>query len=51
MFNPSKPTSKCRDHGGAAELKLSYTEIVAPAAGIVLKRSAEVGEHINAASS
>ncbi|MGA2212704.1 MAG: HlyD family secretion protein, partial [Bryobacteraceae bacterium] len=31
-----------------AELKLSYTKIVAPAAGIVLKRSAEVGEHINA---
>jgi membrane fusion protein, multidrug efflux system len=31
-----------------AELKLSYTKIVAPAAGIVLKRSAEVGEHISA---
>jgi len=31
-----------------AELKLSYTKIVAPAAGIVLKRSAEVGERINA---
>ncbi len=31
-----------------AALKLSYTKIVAPAAGIVLKRSAEVGEHINA---
>ncbi len=31
-----------------AELKLSYTKIVAPAEGIVLKRSAEVGEHINA---
>ena len=30
------------------ELKLSYTKIVAPAAGIVLKRSAEVGERINA---
>jgi membrane fusion protein, multidrug efflux system len=31
-----------------AALKLSYTKIVAPAAGIVLKRSAEVGERINA---
>ncbi len=31
-----------------AELKLSYTKIVAPADGIVLKRSAEVGERINA---
>jgi membrane fusion protein (multidrug efflux system) len=31
-----------------AELKLSYTKIAAPAAGIVLKRSAEVGERINA---
>ena len=31
-----------------AELKLGYTKIVAPAAGIVLKRSAEVGERINA---
>ncbi len=31
-----------------AELKLSYTKIVAPAGGIVLKRSAEVGERINA---
>jgi membrane fusion protein (multidrug efflux system) len=31
-----------------ADLKLSYTKIVAPAAGIVLKRSAEMGEHINA---
>jgi membrane fusion protein (multidrug efflux system) len=31
-----------------AELKLSYTKIVAPAAGIVLKRSAEVGERIGA---
>jgi membrane fusion protein (multidrug efflux system) len=31
-----------------AELKLSYTKIVAPAGGIVLKRSAEMGEHINA---
>jgi membrane fusion protein, multidrug efflux system len=31
-----------------AQLKLSYTKIVAPAAGIVLKRSAEVGERINA---
>ena len=31
-----------------AELKLSYTKIVAPAAGIVMKRSAEVGERINA---
>jgi membrane fusion protein, multidrug efflux system len=31
-----------------AELKLSYTKIVAPAAGIVLRRSAEVGERINA---
>ena len=29
-------------------MKLSYTKIVAPAAGIVLKRSAEVGERINA---
>lgn len=31
-----------------AELNLSYTKIVAPAGGIVLKRSAEVGERINA---
>jgi membrane fusion protein, multidrug efflux system len=31
-----------------AQLKLSYTKIVAPAAGIILKRSAEVGEHVNA---
>jgi membrane fusion protein (multidrug efflux system) len=31
-----------------AELKLSYTKITAPAAGIILKRSAEVGERINA---
>lgn len=31
-----------------AELKLSYTKIVAPAAGIILKRSAEVGERISA---
>jgi membrane fusion protein, multidrug efflux system len=31
-----------------AELKLSYTKIVAPAPGIILKRSAEVGERINA---
>jgi len=31
-----------------AQLKLSYTKIVAPAAGIVLKRSAEVGERISA---
>jgi membrane fusion protein, multidrug efflux system len=31
-----------------AELKLSYTKIVAPAAGIILKRSAEVGERVNA---
>jgi membrane fusion protein (multidrug efflux system) len=31
-----------------AELKLGYTKIVAPASGIVLKRSAEVGERINA---
>jgi membrane fusion protein, multidrug efflux system len=31
-----------------AELKLSYAKIAAPAAGIVLKRSAEVGERINA---
>ncbi len=31
-----------------AELKLGYTKIVAPAAGIILKRSAEVGERINA---
>jgi membrane fusion protein (multidrug efflux system) len=31
-----------------AELKLSYTKISAPVAGVVLKRSAEVGERINA---
>jgi membrane fusion protein (multidrug efflux system) len=31
-----------------AALKLSYTKIAAPAAGIILKRSAEVGERINA---
>jgi membrane fusion protein (multidrug efflux system) len=31
-----------------AQLKLSYTKIVAPAAGIILKRSAESGERINA---
>ncbi|MBV9769895.1 MAG: HlyD family secretion protein [Bryobacterales bacterium] len=31
-----------------AGLKLSYTKIVAPAPGIILKRSAEVGEHVSA---
>lgn len=31
-----------------AQLKLSYSKITAPAAGIILKRSAEVGEHISA---
>jgi membrane fusion protein, multidrug efflux system len=31
-----------------AELKLGYTKIAAPAAGIILKRSAEIGQHINA---
>ena len=31
-----------------AELKLGYTKIVAPAAGVVLKRSAELGERISA---
>lgn len=31
-----------------AQLKLSYTKITAPVAGIVMKRSAEVGEHIAA---
>jgi membrane fusion protein (multidrug efflux system) len=31
-----------------AELKLGYTKILAPAAGIIMKRSAEVGERINA---
>jgi membrane fusion protein, multidrug efflux system len=31
-----------------AALKLSYTKIAAPSAGIVLRRSAEVGEHITA---
>jgi membrane fusion protein (multidrug efflux system) len=31
-----------------AELKLSYTKIAAPAAGIVMRRSAEIGERINA---
>jgi membrane fusion protein (multidrug efflux system) len=31
-----------------AQLKLGYTKIVAPAAGIILKRSAEVGERISA---
>jgi len=31
-----------------ARLKLSYTKILAPAAGIVLKRAAEVGERVNA---
>jgi membrane fusion protein (multidrug efflux system) len=31
-----------------AELQLGYTKIAAPAAGIILKRSAEAGEHINA---
>lgn len=31
-----------------AQLKLSYTKIVAPVAGIVMKRSAEVGAHISA---
>jgi membrane fusion protein (multidrug efflux system) len=31
-----------------AELKLSYTKIVAPVGGIVLKRSAEVGMHVAA---
>ncbi len=31
-----------------AQLKLSYTKIVAPVSGIVMKRSAEVGAHIAA---
>jgi membrane fusion protein (multidrug efflux system) len=31
-----------------AELKLGYTKILAPAAGIIMKRSAEVGERISA---
>ncbi len=31
-----------------AQLKLSYTKIAAPVAGIVMKRSAEVGAHIAA---
>jgi len=31
-----------------AQLKLSYTKIVSPVAGIVLKRSAEVGAHVSA---
>ncbi len=31
-----------------AQLKLGYTKILAPAAGIILKRSAEVGQRINA---
>jgi membrane fusion protein (multidrug efflux system) len=31
-----------------AQLKLSYTKITAPVAGIVMKRSAEVGSHISA---
>ncbi|HEX5226850.1 MAG TPA: HlyD family secretion protein [Bryobacteraceae bacterium] len=31
-----------------SQLKLTYTKIVAPSAGIILKRSAEVGERINA---
>ncbi len=31
-----------------AELKLSYTKVVAPVGGIVLKRSAEVGMHVAA---
>lgn len=31
-----------------AQLKLSYTKITAPVAGVVLKRGAEVGQHISA---
>ncbi len=31
-----------------AQLKLSYTHIAAPVAGIIMKRSAEVGAHISA---
>ncbi len=31
-----------------ARLKLSYAKIAAPVAGVVMKRSAEVGEHISA---
>jgi membrane fusion protein (multidrug efflux system) len=31
-----------------AQLKLSYTRIVAPADGIVMKRSAEIGAHVSA---
>lgn len=31
-----------------AQLKLSYTKIAAPVAGVVLKRGAEVGQHISA---
>ncbi|MBV8830271.1 MAG: HlyD family secretion protein [Acidobacteriaceae bacterium] len=32
----------------SAALKLSYTKIVSPVAGIIMKRSAEVGAHISA---
>jgi membrane fusion protein (multidrug efflux system) len=31
-----------------AQLKLTYTKVVSPVGGVVLKRSAEVGMHINA---
>jgi membrane fusion protein (multidrug efflux system) len=31
-----------------AQLKLSYCQIIAPVAGIIMKRSAEVGSHISA---
>jgi membrane fusion protein (multidrug efflux system) len=31
-----------------AQLKLGYTKILAPAAGIIMKRSAEIGQRINA---
>ena len=47
--SPTRQALKVRRHKlEQAKLKLSYSKIVAPVAGIVMKRSAEVGAHISA---
>ena len=49
MSGRSKPTQQnAQAQVEQAQLKLTYTKIVAPVAGIVMKRSAEVGDHIAA---
>ena len=40
--------SKPRNHGGAGAIEAQLHEDHCPVAGIVLKRSAEVGEHVSA---